>query len=79
MVAGNGQPRQAQRLDRTQEVLCLGEFVPFRALGEVAADDDERRLQFGEIGKDRGDRSGVVATEMDVGQVSECRQAFTPG
>jgi hypothetical protein len=49
----------------------LPELLGARTLGEIAADDDEIRLQTIEAGLDGFDESCVMGTEMEVGKMDD--------
>ncbi len=68
VVAGDGQPRGVERV---QERASAAELTGAGALGEVAADDDELRLDLLQRPQERVYGARRVPTEVRVGDVRE--------
>jgi hypothetical protein len=56
-----------EKLARFLELLGPG------ALGEIAADHDQRRREFVDLARDRLDQPRVVGAEVEVGEMDEAR------
>ena len=71
VVAGNSEHLVTAVAQPLEELARLAELLGPRALGEVAADDDEVGLQLVDLAVDRFDQPLVVGAEMEVGEMDD--------
>ena len=76
VVAGHAEHFVARCLQPLEELAGLAELLGPRALGEVAADDDEVGLQLVDTPLDGLDQPLVMGAEMQVGKMDEAGMRF---
>ena len=71
MVSGHPEHLVPMIAQAVEEIASIAELLGTRALGEVAADDDEVGLELIDLPFDRLDQPLVMGAEMEVGEVND--------